>query len=148
MGQNGPKWSKKNVLLLFFANWVILSKKINNFYFRILGFSGSLFRWFFGPFWPPGAKLRFFLNIWSSPSVRQRWVLPFYRKSDESNDSNSIKWSKTSKKQKNGSKLKIRIFGSWSLFLAQKFFNIFFPQNCPQSNPEKSGFCVKKICRV
>ena len=51
-------------------------------------------------------------------------------------------------KNKNGPNLKIRFFGIASLFLAQKLSNIFFPQNWPQSNPEKYGFCLKKFCRV
>ena len=41
--------------------------------------------------------------------------------------------------------LKIRIFASWRLFLAQKFFNIFFPRNCPQKCLQKNGFRKNKF---
>ena len=39
----------------------------------------------------------------------------------------------------------LRIFASWRLFLAQKFFNIFFPRNCPQKCLQKNGFRKNKF---
>ena len=41
--------------------------------------------------------------------------------------------------------LKIRIFASWRLFLAQNFFNICFPRNCPQKCLQENGFRKNKF---
>ena len=98
--QNGSNWSKKHVLLLFLRiEWFWVKSKSNFFSdFRIFfGFSGSLFRWFFGPFWPPGAKLRFFRNRWFSPVVSLYRPLTFDRKPETSHDPILRKLRKTSK---------------------------------------------------
>ena len=96
MGQNGPKWSKKMFLLLFFANWVILSKK-NNFFFYHFRVWGSIFRWFFGPFWPPGPKLRIFGKKRFLHVVSPYWPLTSCQKSEKSLEPILRKVWKTSK---------------------------------------------------